>query len=111
MSRTNLSEKACTVARAAEVFGDVWMMMILREMFLGGRRFDALQRQTGAPTATFEYTSETARECWRASTRRLQRTSATIRIPAHGDGARFVAYRREHEGLGRQVDGVGRNAC
>ena len=52
MSRTNLSEKACTVARAAEVFGDFWMMMILREMFLGGRRFDALQRQTGAPTAS-----------------------------------------------------------
>ena len=53
MSRTNLSEKACTVARAAEeVFGDVWMLMILREMFLGSRRFDELQRQTGAPTAT-----------------------------------------------------------
>lgn len=52
MSRTNLSEKACTVARAAEIFGDAWMLMILREMFLGGRRFDELQRQTGAPTAT-----------------------------------------------------------
>jgi DNA-binding HxlR family transcriptional regulator len=52
MSRTNLSEKACTVARAAEIFGDVWVLMILREMFLGSRRFDELQRQTGAPTAT-----------------------------------------------------------
>ena len=48
MSRADLAAKACTVARAVEIVGDEWTLMLLREMFLGGRRFDDLQRQTGA---------------------------------------------------------------
>lgn len=52
MGRSDLAENTCTVARAVEIFGDAWMMMILREMFLGSRRFDDLHRQTGAPSAT-----------------------------------------------------------
>lgn len=50
MSRADLARKACTVARAIEIVGDEWTLMLLREMFLGGRRFDDLQRQTGAAT-------------------------------------------------------------
>lgn len=52
MSRSELAENTCTAARAVELFGDAWMMMILREMFLGTRRFDDLQRLTGASPAT-----------------------------------------------------------
>jgi len=52
MSRTQLAENVCTVARAIELFGDAWTLMILREMFLGGRRFDDLQRLTGASPHT-----------------------------------------------------------
>lgn len=48
MSRADLARKACTVARAIEIVGDEWTLMLLREMFLGGRRFDDLERQTGA---------------------------------------------------------------
>ncbi len=48
MSRADLAENSCSVARAIEIFGDAWMLMILRETFLGNRRFDDLQRQTGA---------------------------------------------------------------
>lgn len=47
MSRADLSSKACPVARAAAVVGDTWTIMILREMFLGSRRFDTFLRQTG----------------------------------------------------------------
>ncbi len=38
MSRADLATKACTVARALEIVGDEWTLMLLREMFLGGRR-------------------------------------------------------------------------
>ncbi len=48
MSRADLSDMTCQVARAIEIVGDPWTLMILREMFLGSRRFDQLQRQTGA---------------------------------------------------------------
>lgn len=48
MSRSDLSQTACTVARTIEIVGDVWALMVLREMFLGSRRFDDLQHHTGA---------------------------------------------------------------
>jgi len=47
MSRADLSEMTCSVARTVEIIGDSWTLMILRELFLGSRRFDALQKQTG----------------------------------------------------------------
>lgn len=48
MSRADLAESACTVARTVAMVGDEWTFMILREMMLGARRFDDMQRQTGA---------------------------------------------------------------
>ena len=48
MSRSDLSRTTCTVARTIEIVGDAWALMILREMFLGSRRFDELQQLTGA---------------------------------------------------------------
>ena len=47
MGRAALSSHTCTIARAAALVGDEWTLMILREMFLGTRRFDDFQRQTG----------------------------------------------------------------
>jgi DNA-binding HxlR family transcriptional regulator len=38
---------ACSVARTVEVVGERWTMLILREAFLGVRRFDAIQRDLG----------------------------------------------------------------
>ena len=48
MSRADLTRDACTFARAAELLGDPWTLLALRELFLGTRRFDDFQRQTGA---------------------------------------------------------------
>ncbi len=47
MSRADLSSKSCSIARAVAQVGDEWTIMILREMFLGTRRFDDFLRQTG----------------------------------------------------------------
>ena len=47
MSRTDLSSRSCSIARAVAQVGDEWTIMILREMFLGTRRFDDFLRQTG----------------------------------------------------------------
>lgn len=48
MSRADLAKSDCAVARAIERVGDPWTLMILRAMFLGARRFDQLERATGA---------------------------------------------------------------
>lgn len=47
MSRADLSSRTYTLARAIALVGDEWTFMILREMFLGNRRFDDFLRQSG----------------------------------------------------------------
>jgi DNA-binding HxlR family transcriptional regulator len=47
MSRSDLSKNTCTVARTVELVGDAWTQMVLHELFLGTRRFDVFQKNTG----------------------------------------------------------------
>ncbi|MFI7577090.1 winged helix-turn-helix transcriptional regulator [Micromonospora sp. NPDC049497] len=39
----------CTIARAMEVLGEKWTMVVLREVFNGVRRFDDMRVRTGIP--------------------------------------------------------------
>jgi DNA-binding HxlR family transcriptional regulator len=47
MRASELVKMTCTVARSVDVIGDPWTMMIIKELFLGQRRFDAIQTYTG----------------------------------------------------------------
>lgn len=47
MKWDQLSEQRCSMARALAVVGDRWTLMILRDCFLGVRRFDAFQERLG----------------------------------------------------------------
>lgn len=42
-----LDREACSVARALSVVGDRWTLMILRECFLGIRRFEGFESRLG----------------------------------------------------------------
>jgi DNA-binding HxlR family transcriptional regulator len=44
-----VTPRACSIARTLELVGERWALLALREVFLGVRRFDAIQRNTGAP--------------------------------------------------------------
>jgi DNA-binding HxlR family transcriptional regulator len=49
MTRTHASAQTlCPVARAEDIVGDRWTVLVLRELFMGGRRFDEIQAQTDA---------------------------------------------------------------
>jgi DNA-binding HxlR family transcriptional regulator len=39
----------CTVARALAIVGDKWTFVVLREVFVGIRRFDQMRARTGIP--------------------------------------------------------------
>jgi DNA-binding HxlR family transcriptional regulator len=39
----------CTIAAALSVLGEKWTLLVLREAFNGIRRFEDMQRRTGAP--------------------------------------------------------------
>ena len=47
MKWDDIGTLSCSVARALSVLGDRWTMLILRNAFLGCRRFDAFQAQLG----------------------------------------------------------------
>src|SRR5437899_929728 len=39
----------CSIARAMDLLGERWTILVLRESFSGVRRFDDIQQNTGAP--------------------------------------------------------------
>jgi len=41
--------RACTIAASLAVIGEKWSLLVVRELSLGVHRFDAIQRNTGAP--------------------------------------------------------------
>ena len=47
MRRTSLRDRNCSIAQCLEVTGDWWTLLILRDVFLGVRRFDGLQADLG----------------------------------------------------------------
>ena len=42
----------CSIARTLDVVGEKWALLVIREIFLGNRRFDEMIRRTGAPRDT-----------------------------------------------------------
>jgi DNA-binding HxlR family transcriptional regulator len=44
MRRTRFDDSPCPIARTTDLVGDWWTPMVLREAFLGRRRFDEFQR-------------------------------------------------------------------
>ena len=47
MKRTSLASDNCPVARALDVFGDWWSLLIIRDASLGRRRFGEFQESLG----------------------------------------------------------------
>jgi DNA-binding HxlR family transcriptional regulator len=45
--RNDYDNQICSIARGLEVVGERWTLLILRDVFLGIRRFDALQADLG----------------------------------------------------------------
>lgn len=47
MKRTPFGDWPCSVARTVDLVGDWWTPLVMREAFLGTRRFDAFQANLG----------------------------------------------------------------
>ena len=43
------SAENCTIGRAMEILGEKWTVLVLREIFLGIRRFEDMRIRTGIP--------------------------------------------------------------
>ncbi|GAB2989989.1 helix-turn-helix transcriptional regulator [Amycolatopsis acidiphila] len=49
--KSDYSTQECSIARALEVVGERWTLLIVRDCFLGLRRFSDFQRHLGIPKA------------------------------------------------------------
>lgn len=47
MLRSDYDSQTCSIARSLEVVGERWTLLVLRDIFLGNRRFDAVQSHLG----------------------------------------------------------------
>ncbi len=47
MLKSDYGTQNCSIARALELVGERWTLLVLREAFLGVRRFDAMQHKLG----------------------------------------------------------------
>src|SRR5579863_5333265 len=50
MLRSDYDGQRCSVARTLEIVGERWTLLIVRDAFLGLRRFDEFQRSLGIAT-------------------------------------------------------------
>jgi DNA-binding HxlR family transcriptional regulator len=49
VSEAPATPRSCTIAASLAVLGEKWSLLVVRELSLGVHRFDAIQRNTGAP--------------------------------------------------------------
>ena len=87
MKRSSMADRLCPVARGAEQLVDAWSFLILRELFLGNRRFEGLRTHTGMSP--------------RSLTLRLKRLAdegIVIKTPCR-DAPAFHEYRLTPKGL------------
>ncbi|HEX4107411.1 MAG TPA: helix-turn-helix domain-containing protein [Solirubrobacteraceae bacterium] len=86
MLRSDYTGQNCSVARALEIVGERWTILILRESFLGTRRFDEFQRNLGI-----------ARNVLQARLQRLVDGGILARVRYQERPARYE-YRLTHKG-------------
>ena len=56
MQRTQFGELACSIARTLDVIGEPWSPLILRDVWVGIRRFDAVQADLDTSLSAYGYT-------------------------------------------------------
>jgi DNA-binding HxlR family transcriptional regulator len=86
MKRKTFGRMNCSIARALELVGEWWTMLILREAFLGTRRFQDFQRNLGI-----------ARNILSARLKKLV-TRGLLQRSAAADGGRRLEYHLTEKG-------------
>jgi DNA-binding HxlR family transcriptional regulator len=86
MLPADYTSQNCSIARTLEVIGERWSMLIVREAFLGTRRFDEYRRRLGI-----------ARNVLGTRLERLQAAGVLERVPYHERPVRYE-YRLTEKG-------------
>ena len=93
----------CSVAQCLEVVGEWWSMLIVRDAFLGVRRFDEFQSRLGISRNISTTRLTSLVEAGVLERVPYQERPAAPRIPAHGQEPGPLARAHHHARVGRQV--------
>jgi hypothetical protein len=103
MLRREYEGQNCSIARALEIIGERWTLLIIRDVFLGIRRFDELQESLGVARNVLTDRLTPARRRGRARARPLQRPTNPLRVPTHRQGPRPQHRPQRSAAVGGQV--------
>lgn len=78
MQRTQFGAMACSIARTLDVIGEPWSPLILRDVFVGIRRFDQIQQDLGISRKVL-----TERLKWLVDNEVLERREYSDHPPRH----------------------------
>ena len=101
MKRTDTSEWPCTIARSADILGDHWNLLIIRQACLGTRRFDDFQSALGIGRNILTQRLTRLVDEGVLDACRVPAEPDALRVPAHRQGPRRLPDPRGHGGLGR----------
>ncbi len=88
MKRTSFARDRCPVARSVEAVGDWWSLLIVRDAFVGKRRFGEFQKSLGV-----------AKNILTVRLNKLVDDGVLERVPA-SDGSAFQEYTLTEKGRG-----------
>jgi DNA-binding HxlR family transcriptional regulator len=121
-----LDQQPCSLARALSVLGDRWTLLVLRECFLGIRRFDGFEQRLGITRHVLAdrlkklveagllskeaYQQRPLREEYRLTAKGLDLYPVMLALANWGDrhmsGTQGPPLRHVHRSCGRQMHGV-----
>lgn len=88
MTRTKFAAAGCPVARSVEAVGDWWTLLVVRDAFLGKRRFGEFQQSLGV-----------ARNILTVRLKKMVADGVLEQVPA-SDGSAFKEYALTAKGRG-----------
>jgi DNA-binding HxlR family transcriptional regulator len=88
MKRTSFAKEVCPVAQSLEVVGDWWSLLIVRDAFVGKRRFGEFQKSLGV-----------AKNILTTRLRKLVAGGVLEQVPA-SDGSAYQEYALTEKGRG-----------
>ncbi|WP_339080998.1 helix-turn-helix domain-containing protein [Pseudomonas sp. TMP9] len=122
----DLEQQPCSLSRTLSVVGDRWTLLVLRESFLGIRRFDAFEKRLGITRHVLAdrlkklveagvldkvaYQQRPPREEYRLTAKGFDLYPAVLALVNWGDrhmsGAEGAPIRHIHRGCGKAMHGV-----
>ena len=100
MRWNEIDTMTCSIARTLSVIGDRWTMLVIRDVFLGIRRFEAIQRDL---RLTSHRLSDRLRKLVRDGILKriaYEDASASVRVSADGEGNRSLSIDRRDDRVG-----------